>query len=174
MTYQWVDYDPNCIAQRYDRLADIIPFFDWLFFIPAGLRKHAVDRLSLKHGDCVLDVGCGTGRNFPFLREAIGPMGRIYGVDLSAGMLCNARKLRDRHHWTNIHLTEGTATTAGGAAYGLYRSDNGGTKAEPETMSAAQSASAKSRASRATSPRSPRRSTTPWKHQKWPGKKLTA
>jgi ubiquinone/menaquinone biosynthesis C-methylase UbiE len=109
MTYQWVDYDPNCIAQRYDRLADIIPFFDWLFFIPAGLRKHAVDRLSLKHGDCVLDVGCGTGRNFPFLREAIGPMGRIYGVDLSAGMLCNARKLRDRHHWTNIHLTEGDA-----------------------------------------------------------------
>src|SRR5258708_409304 len=39
-------------------------------------------------------VGCGTGRNFPFLREAIGPTGRIYGVDLSAGMLCSARKLR--------------------------------------------------------------------------------
>jgi demethylmenaquinone methyltransferase/2-methoxy-6-polyprenyl-1,4-benzoquinol methylase len=95
-------------AQRYDRLADIIPFFDWLFFIPAGLRKHAVDRLSLKPGDCVLDVGCGTGRNFPFLREAIGPSGRIYGVDLSAGMLRKARK-RDRHHWTNIHLTEGDA-----------------------------------------------------------------
>jgi ubiquinone/menaquinone biosynthesis C-methylase UbiE len=87
-------------AQRYDRLADIIPFFDWLFFIPAGLRKHAVDRLSLKPGDCVLDVGCGTGRNFPFLREAIGPSGRIYGVDLSAGMLRKARK-RDRHHPPN-------------------------------------------------------------------------
>ena len=109
MTYQWVDYDPDFVRQRYDRLADIIPFFDWLFFIPAGLRKHAVDRLSLKHGDCVLDVGCGTGRNFPFLREAIGPTGRIYGVDLSAGMLRNARKLRDRHDWTNIHLTEGDA-----------------------------------------------------------------
>ena len=109
MTYQWVDYDPDFVRQRYDRLADIIPFFDWLFFIPAGLRKHAVDRLSLKHGDCVLEVGCGTGRNFPFLREAIGPRGRIYGVDLSAGMLRNARKLRDRHHWTNMHLTEGDA-----------------------------------------------------------------
>jgi ubiquinone/menaquinone biosynthesis C-methylase UbiE len=109
MTYQWVDYDPNFVRQRYDRLADIIPLFDWLFFIPAGLRKHAVDRLSLKHGDCVLDVGCGTGRNFLFLHEAIGPTGRIYGVDLSAGMLRNARKLRNRHHWTNIHLTEGDA-----------------------------------------------------------------
>jgi ubiquinone/menaquinone biosynthesis C-methylase UbiE len=109
VTYQWVDCDPNFVRQRYDRLADIIPFFDWLFFIPAGLRKHAVDRLSLKHGDCVLDVGCGTGRNFPFLREAIGPSGRIYGVDLSAGMLRNARRLRDQHHWTNVHLTEGDA-----------------------------------------------------------------
>jgi SAM-dependent methyltransferase len=93
MTYQWVDCEPNVIRQR-ARLADIIPFFDWLFFIPAGLRKHAVDRLSLNHGDCGLDVGCGTGRNFPFLREAIGPTGRIYGVDLSAAMLRNARKLR--------------------------------------------------------------------------------
>jgi hypothetical protein len=48
-------------------------------------------------------------RNFPFLREAIGPTRRIYGVDLSAGMLRKARKLSDHHHWTNIHLTEGDA-----------------------------------------------------------------
>jgi demethylmenaquinone methyltransferase/2-methoxy-6-polyprenyl-1,4-benzoquinol methylase len=109
MTYQWVDYDPSFVSQRYDRLADFIALFDWLLFLPPGLRKHAVDRLSLKHGDCVLDVGCGTGRSFPFLREAVGPSGRIYGVDLSAGMLWKARKLRDRHHWTNIQLAEGDA-----------------------------------------------------------------
>jgi ubiquinone/menaquinone biosynthesis C-methylase UbiE len=41
----------------------------------------------------VQKVGCGTGRNFPYLREAIGPTRRIYGVDLSAGMLRKARKL---------------------------------------------------------------------------------
>jgi demethylmenaquinone methyltransferase/2-methoxy-6-polyprenyl-1,4-benzoquinol methylase len=109
MTYQWVDCNHDFIRQRYDRLADVMALFDWLFFLPPGLRKHAVDRLSLKRGDCVLDVGCGTGRNFPFLREAVGPTGRIDGVDLSAGMLRKARKLRDRHYWTNIHLTEGDA-----------------------------------------------------------------
>ena len=43
------------------------------------------------------------------MREAIGPTRRIYGVDLSAGMLRKARKLSDHHHWTNIHLTEGDA-----------------------------------------------------------------
>jgi demethylmenaquinone methyltransferase/2-methoxy-6-polyprenyl-1,4-benzoquinol methylase len=109
MAYQWIDCDSDFISQRYNHLADIVSFFDWLFFLPPGLRKHAVDRLNLKHGDCVLEVGCGTGKNFPFLREAIGPTGRIYGVDLSARMLRQAQKLGDRHHWTNIHLTEGDA-----------------------------------------------------------------
>ena len=109
MTYHWVDCDRDFITQRYDRLADVIALFDWLFFLPSGLRKHAVDRLSLQRGDCVLEVGCGSGSNFPFLREAIGATGRIYGVDLSAGMLRKARKLSDRHHWTNIHLTEDDA-----------------------------------------------------------------
>lgn len=106
MAYQWVDCDRDFISQRYDRLADIIALFDWLFCIPPGLRRRAVDCLTLRRGDCVLDVGCGSGRNFPFLREAIGSTGRIYGVDLSARMLRKARELGDRHHWTNIHLTE--------------------------------------------------------------------
>jgi ubiquinone/menaquinone biosynthesis C-methylase UbiE len=109
MANPWVDYDPDFVRQRYDRLAPIIALFDWLFCIPPGLRRHAVDCLSLKPGDCVLEVGCGSGRNFPFLCAAVGPTGCIYGVDLSAGMLRRARKLRDRHHWTNIHLAEGDA-----------------------------------------------------------------
>ena len=75
----------------------------------SGLRQRAVECLTLRRGDCVLDVGCGSGRNFPFLRKAIGSTGRIYGVDLSARMLRKARELGDRHHWTNIHLTEDDA-----------------------------------------------------------------
>ncbi len=47
----------------------------------------AVDRLSLQPGDHVLEIGCGTGRNLPFLSAAVGPQGRVYGVDLSPGML---------------------------------------------------------------------------------------
>ena len=79
MAYQWVDCDRCVISQRYDRLADIIGLFDWLFCIPPGLRQRAVECLTLRRGDCVLDVGCGSGRNFPFLRKAIGSTGRIYG-----------------------------------------------------------------------------------------------
>jgi demethylmenaquinone methyltransferase/2-methoxy-6-polyprenyl-1,4-benzoquinol methylase len=109
VTYAWVNIEKSAVSHRYDRLAGLIPFFEWLFFLPRGLRKKAVDRLTLRLGDRVLEVGCGTGRNFPYLYEAVGRSGQIYGVDLSSGMLHRAKKLRDRHGWDNIHLTQGDA-----------------------------------------------------------------
>lgn len=107
MAYQWVDFDQSAVSRRYDRLAGLIPFFEWLLFLPRGLRQKAVDRLDLQPSDRVLEVGCGTGRNFVFLHEAVGPSGHIYGVDLSAGMLCKVDTLRKQYGWTNVSLTEG-------------------------------------------------------------------
>lgn len=109
MAYQWVDCDRSLITQRYDRIARLIPFFEWLLFLPAGLRRKAVESINLKPGDRVLEIGCGTGRNFSFLRDAVGPTGGVYGVDLSAGMLQVARDFCDRNGWTNFHLTESDA-----------------------------------------------------------------
>jgi len=103
---QWVDQDRNAVARRYDRLASLIPLFDWLLFQPAGFRKQAVARLDLKPGDHVLEIGCGTGRNLPHLREAVGPQGCVYGVDISPGMLARARALCDRSNWNNVELIE--------------------------------------------------------------------
>src|SRR5262249_13596785 len=70
---QWSICDHDIICQRYDRIAAFIPMFEWAFFMPSGLRKRAVGQLKLRRGDRVLEVGCGTGRNFPYLREAVGP-----------------------------------------------------------------------------------------------------
>jgi SAM-dependent methyltransferase len=106
---EWPIYDHHVICQRYNRIAAFIPFFEYAFFIPSGLRKRAVDRLKLRQGDRVLEVGCGTGRNFQFLRDAVGPEGRIYGVDLSEGMLRRARKLCQRRQWTNFVLIKADA-----------------------------------------------------------------
>jgi SAM-dependent methyltransferase len=106
---KWPIYDHHVICQRYNRIAAFIPFFEYAFFIPSGLRKRAVDRLKLRQGDRVLEVGCGTGRNFQFLRDAVGPEGRIYGVDLSEGMLRRARKLCQRRQWTNFVLIKADA-----------------------------------------------------------------
>jgi ubiquinone/menaquinone biosynthesis C-methylase UbiE len=109
VTYEWVDCDRNFLVQRYDRIAGLIPFFEWLFFLPSGLRRNAVDRLNLRPGDSVLEVGCGTGRNLPFLHDAVGPTGRVYGVDLSSGMLTKAHGLATRHRWSNVMLAQGDA-----------------------------------------------------------------
>jgi ubiquinone/menaquinone biosynthesis C-methylase UbiE len=109
VTYQWVDCDRNFLVQRYDRIAGLIPFFEWLFFLPSGLRRNAVDRLELKPGDSVLEVGCGAGRNLPFLHSAVGSRGRVYGVDLSPRMLSRAHELRARNRWTNVVLAQADA-----------------------------------------------------------------
>ena len=106
VTYQWIDCERAFIARRYDRIAGLIGFIDWLFFVPPRFRRQAAQRLALAPGDRVLEIGCGTGRNFPYLREAVGPGGRIYGVDLSAGMLAKAKALRENKHWTNIDLVQ--------------------------------------------------------------------
>ncbi len=105
MTYTWEDCEQAFIAKRYDRIAGLIGVIDWLFFVPTELRKSAPVHLGLKPGDRVLEVGCGTGRNFPYLRDAVGPDGRVYGVDLSSGMLGKAQELCDRRQWTNVKLT---------------------------------------------------------------------
>jgi ubiquinone/menaquinone biosynthesis C-methylase UbiE len=109
MTSVWVDFDTAAVSRQYDRIAGLIVFFEWLLFLPRGLRGKTVDRMDLRPGGRVLEVGCGTGRNFPFLCNAVGPTGRVYGVDLSAGMLSKIDGLSRRHGWTNVRLTQGDA-----------------------------------------------------------------
>src|SRR3984957_18472878 len=53
-------------------------------------RLRAVQALSLRTGDTVIDMACGTGLNFPLLQKAVGPGGRIVGVDLTDAMLARA------------------------------------------------------------------------------------
>jgi ubiquinone/menaquinone biosynthesis C-methylase UbiE len=104
--HAWVDLDRSSITRRYNRLAGIIPLFDWIFFQPPGFRRKAAERLQLRPGDRVLEIGCGTGRNLGHLHTAVGPAGRVYGVDISPGMLGKARELCARHDWRNVMLTE--------------------------------------------------------------------
>jgi demethylmenaquinone methyltransferase/2-methoxy-6-polyprenyl-1,4-benzoquinol methylase len=103
---KWVDCERAFIAQRYDRISGLITLFDWVFFFPPHLRKLASERLSVSLGARVLEIGCGTGRNFPFLQTAVGESGKIYGVDLSTGMLARARALCQRERWSNVELTQ--------------------------------------------------------------------
>ena len=100
----WPHYSGDFIRRRYDRLAPIYPLFEILFALPWGIRARAVRRLGLRPGDRVLEVGCGTGRNFPYLVPAVGRTGHVYGVGLSPGMLERAKKQCVRNKWENVTL----------------------------------------------------------------------
>jgi len=51
----------------------------------------AVAAAGMCPGDLALDVGCGTGRALPALAAAVGPGGRVLGVDVTPAMLDAAR-----------------------------------------------------------------------------------
>ncbi|MEW2130954.1 methyltransferase domain-containing protein [Streptomyces sp. NPDC005435] len=52
----------------------------------------AARRMELRSGQRVLDVGCGTGRVPPALRDQVGPGGVVAGIDLTAAMLTAAAR----------------------------------------------------------------------------------
>jgi len=51
----------------------------------------AVREAGIPDGGTVIDVGCGTGRAIPALREAVGQSGMVLAVDLTPEMLEEAR-----------------------------------------------------------------------------------
>jgi len=92
--------------RRYNRIARYIFLFDRLLFLPRDLRRQATVCLGLSQGDSVLEVGCGTGNSLPYLQDAVGPAGHVYGVDISPGMLRKAGELCDANDWRNVDLNE--------------------------------------------------------------------
>src|SRR3954462_15371124 len=73
-------------------------------------RRRPVRALGLRPGDRVVDIACGTGLNFAPIEEAIGPDGRIVGVDLTDAMLAQAPDRRDANGGSTISLVQADAT----------------------------------------------------------------
>ncbi len=74
-----------------------------------AIRSRAVKKLDLKIGGKVLEVACGSGRNFPYLVKAVGKGGFILGFDYSQEMLDAAKRLSKQNDWSNIKLVQGDA-----------------------------------------------------------------
>src|SRR5215469_4258115 len=72
-------------------------------------RLRSVRALGLRAGDSVVDIACGTGLNFALIEEAIGPDGRIVGVDLTDAMLARAQDRIEKNGWRNVSLVHADA-----------------------------------------------------------------
>lgn len=94
-------------AKGYDRAVHAFP----LVGAPVGRwRKLAVAALQLSPGATVVEIGCGTGMNFPLIEKAIGPEGKLIGVDLTQAMLDEAAAKIEKHGWTNVELVRSEAS----------------------------------------------------------------
>lgn len=69
-------------------------------------RREARLALRAQPGDRVLEIACGTGLNFPHLRQLIGDQGSLMGVDITTAMLNIARQEIARHGWQNVEVRE--------------------------------------------------------------------
>ena len=76
------------------------------------LRRKVVAMLGLAPGETVLDVACGTGLSIPLLREAVGPAGRVVGVEVSPDMIRLARNRVAAAGWGNVTLLEASMEEA--------------------------------------------------------------
>lgn len=90
-------------AGVYDRIARQTPGV-------TDLRESVAAALAPKRGDVVIEMGCGTGANFPNLRERVGESGTVVGVDFTPGVLAVARDRVQREGWENVHVVRGDAT----------------------------------------------------------------
>ena len=82
------------VATMFDSIAPVYDRMNTL--MTAGLdgrwRRAAVRAAGLSRGGTVLDVACGTGKLTAALAGAVGPEGRVVGVDISTAMLDEARR----------------------------------------------------------------------------------
>ncbi|WP_290816386.1 class I SAM-dependent methyltransferase [Halovivax sp.] len=88
-------------ATVYDLIARYTPG------VPA-LRRRVAAASRLEPGDTVVELGCGTGANLPYLRKAVGPEGTVVGIDFTGPVLRRAREHADR--FDNVHVVRADAT----------------------------------------------------------------
>ncbi len=86
----------NFFSNFYDRSLDKIY---------GDSRFSLVKQLKLGDNPTVLDLGCGTGANFSYLKNH-SPTCQIFGIDFSQGMLSKAQKRIDAHNYQGIHLLQ--------------------------------------------------------------------
>jgi len=52
-----------------------------------ALREMTANLAQVKPGDCVLEVGCGTGTLTLAAKRQAGPLGKVFGIDIIPGMI---------------------------------------------------------------------------------------
>lgn len=75
------------VARHYDLMMNLLLLGRYQSFIEKAIRP-----MQIRHGDAILDLGSGTGRNICVMLRVLDHTGRVVGVDISQEMLQQARQ----------------------------------------------------------------------------------
>ena len=63
--------------------------------------------VELKSGEIILDLGCGGGLDLYFYAKAAGPLGKVYGLDISEDMVNRAKENMKKTGMGNVEIQRG-------------------------------------------------------------------
>ena len=82
----------NKIAKVYDLLSE---------HSERAMREEGIKMLAPASGEHLLEIGFGTGHVLVELAKAVGPTGKVFGIDLSENMLAQAQGLLEQENLTD-------------------------------------------------------------------------
>ena len=91
----------NKIARFYDALAE---------HSEQPMREQGLQKLAVQAGEQILEIGFGTGHCLVEIAQAVGPNGKVYGIEISEKMLELSHELLEQNDLTDrVDLTCGDA-----------------------------------------------------------------
>jgi ubiquinone/menaquinone biosynthesis C-methylase UbiE len=83
----------------YDRFSK---FYDYtLGLLGRRYLEMALERLSVVEGERVLETGFGTGQCLKWISKHVGPAVKVYGIDISPGMIGKTKRRLDKEGLAN-------------------------------------------------------------------------
>lgn len=114
-----VDRSKDQAKKNYNILSRVYDYFIGVF--EKKYRDIALDRLNVRQGETVLEIGFGTGHSLKEIAKKTGADGKAFGIDISSGMLEVTGQRLDRAGLLNrVELNLGDAA---GMPYGDKKFD---------------------------------------------------